>query len=200
MTTNPPCADTRWLSAFHAQMLRFASVQLGNAQTAQDVVQESLAAALAERGAPCDSAGYKRWVFGILKHKIVDQIRRQSRLVALADLAGGDDEAGVLDACFGADGEWHPYTRPAAWAAPDESMASKQFWHVFDTCLARLPAHSARVFMMREYLGFESSEICQRLAMTVSALHVTLHRARLRLRSCLEMRWFAREARSDDHM
>jgi RNA polymerase sigma-70 factor (ECF subfamily) len=61
---------------------------------------------------------------------------------------------------------------------------------VFEICLTRLPENTARVFMMREFIGFDTSEICQELGMTVSNCHVILHRARMRLRLCLEQRWF----------
>ena len=49
--------------------------------------------------------------------------------------------------------------------------------------------------MMREFVELETEEICRSVDMTVTNLHVTLHRARLRLRECLENNWFAGDAR-----
>ena len=66
----------------------------------------------------------------------------------------------------------------------------KQFWRVFDACLERLPSNTARVFMMREFLGFETDEICKELALSASNCWVILHRARMALRLCLESQWF----------
>jgi len=43
---------------------------------------------------------------------------------------------------------------------------------------------------MREWLELESDEICTELAITSANLWVLLHRARLRLRDCLQARWF----------
>ena len=37
-----------------------------------------------------------------------------------------------------------------------------------------------------------SEEICKELSLTPTNLYVQLHRARLRLRECLELNWFAR--------
>jgi len=68
-------------------------------------------------------------------------------------------------------------------------MASTQFWAVFEICLDRLPEQTSRVFMMREFLGFESDEICDTLGLSTSNCHVILHRARMRLRQCLETGW-----------
>ena len=44
--------------------------------------------------------------------------------------------------------------------------------------------------MMREWLELESDEICKELAITPTNLWVMLHRARLRLRECLQAGWF----------
>jgi len=47
--------------------------------------------------------------------------------------------------------------------------------------------------MMREFLELDTSEICQNENLTVSNLNVTLYRARLRLRECLEDNWYQAE-------
>lgn len=44
--------------------------------------------------------------------------------------------------------------------------------------------------MMREFLGFETDEICKELALSASNCWVILHRARMALRLCLESQWF----------
>ena len=54
-----------------------------------------------------------------------------------------------------------------------------------------LPATQGRVFMMREWLELSTDEICQELQVTPTNLWVLLHRARMRLRECLQQRWFS---------
>ncbi len=68
-------------------------------------------------------------------------------------------------------------------------MESKQFWRVFEACLDHLPPNTGRVFMMREFLGFDTEEICAQLSITSTNLHVILHRARNKLRGCMETGW-----------
>lgn len=46
--------------------------------------------------------------------------------------------------------------------------------------------------MMREYVGLDAREVCSEVGITSTNLKVMLHRARLRLRECLEDRWFER--------
>lgn len=52
-------------------------------------------------------------------------------------------------------------------------------------CLRRLPTQTGRVFMMREWLGFETSEICTQLGLTAENCRMILHRARMGLRQCM---------------
>jgi RNA polymerase sigma-70 factor (ECF subfamily) len=68
-------------------------------------------------------------------------------------------------------------------------MQSRQFWAVFEACLEHLPPNTGRVFMMREFLGFEAAEICSQLGISTSNCHVILHRARVKLRGCMESGW-----------
>ena len=58
-------------------------------------------------------------------------------------------------------------------------------------CLDKLPPNTARVFMMREVMELDASEICKELSITSTNLWVILYRARLALRHCLEQHWFA---------
>ena len=48
--------------------------------------------------------------------------------------------------------------------------------------------------MMKEFIELDSNEICAEANITMSNLNVLLHRARLRLRECLEDRWFKPES------
>lgn len=45
---------------------------------------------------------------------------------------------------------------------------------------------------MREWLELSVEDICKELGMTQTNLYVQLHRARFRLRECLEINWFVK--------
>ncbi|MDA3914066.1 RNA polymerase factor sigma-70 [Oleiagrimonas sp.] len=180
------------------QMLRFATLQLGNADLAEDAVQEALIGAMKNARSFARRAAFKTWVFAILKHKIADQLRARQRLVPvhrlLDDEQASDDE--IMDSLFKRGGPWRREQRPQHWREPDEAMQDQHFWETFESCLEHLPGRQARAFMMREFVGLETAEICRELSITVTNLNVTLHRARLRLRECLENHWFAGDRRS----
>ncbi|MBK5207223.1 MAG: RNA polymerase factor sigma-70, partial [Polaromonas sp.] len=171
-------------------------VQLSDSHLAEDAVQEAPIGALKNAKSFGGRAALKTWVFAILKNKIADALRQKQRLVYAGSLMHEDEEDEDFSALFDARGFWQKDERPVAWANPEEALRQGDFWRVFEVCLEHLPGNQARVFMMREFVELESDEICKAVGITVSNLNVMLHRARLRLRECLENRWFANGERS----
>ena len=168
-------------------LLRYALLQLRNQEQADDVVQETLLAALEGRARFAGASSLKTWLTGILKHKILDVIRRKSREQPLAASDDGDESA-TVDSLFKADGHWQQM--PATWGDPDQALENRKFWEIFEICSKLMPERTARVFMLREVMELSTEEICQELAITPTNLWVILHRARLALRECLEIKWF----------
>jgi RNA polymerase sigma-70 factor (ECF subfamily) len=180
------------LNALRPDLLRFARLQLRDAGAAEDAVQETLLAALTGSHRFESRSSYKTWLISILRNKIIDIIRSQGREVTASSLA--DDEAdddSLADSLFDRRGHWKDAARPGRWADPEASFEQQQFWRVFEACLDHLPEKTARVFMMREFLGFETDEICKETGISSSNCWVVLHRARAGLRACLEDSWFA---------
>src|SRR5688572_26400631 len=164
-------------------LLRYATLQLRDGHAAEDAVQETLLAALAGEAGFGARASLRTWLTGILKHKIIDAVRRASREAP----AASDEE---FDALFDERGHW--LEMPGAWADPDASLEQQRFYAALEACLARLPQKIAQAFMMREHLGLETGEICKELAITPTHCWVLLYRARVALRECLEREWFGK--------
>jgi len=167
-------------------LLRYATLQLRDAASAEDAVQEALVAALAGESNFAGRSNLRTWLTGILKHKIVDTIRRQSRERPAATDA--DATTAEFDALFDDSGHWAE--PPDPWAQPEGALAQKQFLAALEQCLRDLPERTAQAFIMREHLGLETAEICKELAVTPTHLWVMLYRARMALRQCLQMNWF----------
>jgi len=188
--------DPAFLTGLRRQMLGFAILQLSDQALAEDAVQDALMGALKNAGSFGRRAALKTWVFAILKNKIADILRKRTRLVDASSLIHDDEQDEDLNTLFDRKGFWQVEERPTAWAQPMEAVKNNHFWLVFDTCLNELPESQSRVFMMREFIELESTEICATLEITTSNLHVLLYRARLRLRECLENNWFIEGDRS----
>ena len=170
-------------------LLRVALLQLRDRDAAEDVVQETLLAALTGQASFTGKSTLKTWLTGILKHKVVDAIRRRQR-EPLAQASFTEElDLDDFDALFADNGAWdHP---PADWGDPETALGRRQFFDILDFCLEKLPPNTARVFMMREVMELETGEICKELAITANNLWVILYRARMTLRLCLEQNGFA---------
>jgi len=186
-------ADERFVATLRTQMIKFAYMHLGDRHLAEDAVQEALAGAWSGAQRFAGRAAIKTWVFAILKNKVADLLRHKQRMVDASSLTKEGEEDAMSD-LFDERGHWLQDSAPTAWHCPEASLEQQQFWAVLEVCLDGMPTAQARVFMMREFMGFESDEICSTVSVSSSNLFVLLHRARLRLRECLGQRWFAQAA------
>ena len=176
------------LEAHRASLFKFAMLQLRNEAQAEDVVQETLLAAMQGADRFAGKSSVRTWLIGILKFKIIDQIRQSSR-ERPSDSENEDDARNDFDALFDEDGRH--VEKPSDWGNPEATLSQNQFFAVLERCMERLPKNTARVFAMREIMGFENAEICKELDISTTNCGVLLYRARMALRLCLDQRWFA---------
>jgi RNA polymerase sigma-70 factor (ECF subfamily) len=185
-----PVAVQEQLAAHRDYLYRFALLHLRDESRAQDVVQETLLAAMEGRSGFSGRAQLRTWLTGILKHKIIDVFRRQSRETPLQAGPEAESDEDFADLYFNPKDQDHLHTFPTTWGNPEKSLEQKRFWEIFDACSKQMPPQIARVFTMRELMGLETEEICKELGITANNCWVMLYRARMNLRQCLETRWF----------
>lgn len=173
------------LEKLRPQLMKYAQLQLRNSAWAEDAVSETLLAAIEKPQSFGGQSQLKTWLIGILKHKLIDQIRRNSREMSTSS---ADDNQDFEDDLFKPDGHWRD--APKDWGDPEHCLRQQDFMQVLEACVEHLPGQQGRLFMMREWLELDTDEICKELAISATNLWVTLHRARLRLRECMQLNWF----------
>jgi len=108
----------RQIESHRGYLMRVAQLQLRDRDAAEDVVQDTLLAALSGSGFAGKSS-LKTWLTGILKHKIIDAIRKKQREpVVVAAFGDIDSELDIedFDALFKDNGAWE--TKAAEWGDP----------------------------------------------------------------------------------
>ncbi len=171
--------------AHRTALLRFAVLQIRDRDVAEDLVQDTLVAALSASNGFAGDSSLRTWLTGILRHKIIDHLRKAGReqsLDALTEASGAED----IDAMFH-DGRY--VQRPADWGDPERLLSERQFMKALERCVEGLPPVTSQAFLMREVMGLETEEICKELGVSSTNCWVLLHRARMRLRACLEETW-----------
>jgi len=185
MTTNDP---SRWVDEHGDILYRCALQRVRKPDVAQDLVQETLLAAVGTQERFRGQSTVRSWLRGILKHKICDYYRNLGRETSFTDLGFLADECAYK---FVPEGYWVHMNGPKEWKPePDEIMHRDEFWKTMRDCLGKLPERVATVFMMHEMDEVDSKEICATLLISENNLWVMLHRARMGLRECLAMNWF----------
>ena len=178
----------RWVDEHGDVLYRYALVRVRKPEIAQDLVQETLLAAMRSYEKFAGQSSVRSWLCGILKHKLGDYFRKLGRETSFTDLEFLADECSEK---FVPEGYWVHMNGPKEWKPEvGEVMHRDEFWKVMRECLGRLPDRVATVFMMREMDEIESKEICATLSISENNLWVMLHRARMALRKCLATNWF----------
>ena len=186
--TRPATSDTRpeaWLDQHGDALFAFAMARVTNRAVAEDLVQDTLLAAISARNQFEQKSTVRTWLLGILRHKVIDHIRRESRARQF------DQEMAEAEAAnFDRKGIWT--SELGRWPAdPTDTLEQDEFWEVFEQCRTKLPRLLYEAFALREMEQLSCDEVCKILAITSTNLSVRLHRARLALRKCLEQNWFS---------
>lgn len=173
-----------WANRHLDALLGYALQRVSQRETAEELVQETFLAAIQNHKRFSGQSSELTWLIGILRHKIADHYRQQARSTPPEE----DDKQAA--GRFNKRGHWTP--KPAAWQGdPADLVENQEFWETLRNCLSALPVPLAHAFIMREMEEQDSQEVCETLNIAPTNLWARLHRARLRLRDCLEFNWFA---------
>jgi len=182
----------KWLDHHGDYLYRYALMRVREAALAEDLLQETLLAAVGSYQTHAGRSSERTWLVGIMKHKVIDHFRRVARN-AQFQLTPEDNLSDIEG--FEKSGPWRGHWRedraPTSWlVVASQCLESREFWETFDRCLSQLPPQVATAFTLREIDGLTTTEICEILNVTPNNLWVLLHRGRHKLRDLLEVEWF----------
>jgi RNA polymerase sigma-70 factor, ECF subfamily len=161
-------------------LFRFAMRRVGEADLADDLVQETMLAALAQKNAGfAGRSTYRVWLAGILKHKMMDALRERSKFVPLMVTDEDGEESQFSPGLMLMQANGAPANDPQHACELSELLAQVQ------DALASLPAGVAEVFMAREVEGETTESIAARSGLTPANIWVRVHRARKALQAHL---------------
>ena len=137
-TAGSPSIPEQWLNLHGDALFRYALVLVADEHHAEDLVQETLLAALKSRERYSAAASERTWLIAILRHKALDDRRRNHRRDQY--LAGVDP---AVEGNFNRLGKWRK--PPGRWTpAPQALLESQEFRTVFQSCMSALPRACAR--------------------------------------------------------
>ncbi|BBP46199.1 RNA polymerase sigma factor [Thiosulfatimonas sediminis] len=195
MSFHTPTQDpfAQQIAPLRPRLLAFARLHLNCSEDCDDLVQETLFAAWHRYAQFQGKSTLETWVFAILRRKLIDLYRQRSKIQIFEY---DENQLPDTDTLFQEDEHWQKVQAPTVWPTPYKQMENEHFWQVFDLCIYHLPEQTSRVFSLHELLGFDTQQICETLQISEQNCWTILHRARLKLRACLEKNWFSPEESS----
>jgi RNA polymerase sigma-70 factor, ECF subfamily len=173
----------QWLSLHGDALFRYALLLVADEHHAEDLVQETLLAALKARNRYAGAASERTWLIAILRNKVIDERRRdhhRNEFLAEVDPA--------VEGRFNRFGKWRK--PPSGWTPnPQSLLESQEFWAIVRSCLRALPINLREAFTLRVVEGLDARETCRILEISNTNLWTMLYRARERLRRCLAAKW-----------
>jgi len=182
----------QWVERYGDYLFNYAASRVSDREKAEDLVQETFLAALRARDHYRGESTERTWLTSILKRKIIDTYRKK---YSSRESAFGDTEGAAFDGDYyrGEDpfgGHWQEGKEPHSQSLlPEGKLEEEELKGFILDCIEHLKPNLAAVFIMKMIDEEDSSYICKELGITPSNLWVMLHRARLRMRDCLEKKW-----------
>jgi len=188
-------AARRWVTEHGDMLWRFAMARTRSSEAAEEIVQETVLAAMQSYGRFTGGSSERTWLMGIAAHKIADHFRRVRRAKSPGMAGISPDATCVCSTCrgmFTGDGMWA--CTAGKW--PDLKLSEaekKEQADMLRACIDALPPGQSEAVWMRDILGIPAAEVCKAMGLTDTNLWTRMHRARVALRSCLETKFGVRK-------
>jgi RNA polymerase sigma-70 factor (ECF subfamily) len=160
----------------HAQVLFRGALGLGfSGEEAEDLVQDVFVTFLERIDSFEGKSQLRTWLFGILHRKALEKRRARAR----------DERFDPIDEVFES-----RFDRAGSWSRPPQDieklLLSSEAGAAIGECMEGLSLNQRQAFLLREVEEMETEQICKILGVSVTNFGVLMHRARARLRECLE--------------
>ena len=175
-----------WPIEYGTDLYHYAINRLGDANSAKDVVQETYMAGLKGSDRFDENGSMRRWLFGILKHKIVDQYRVHYRehVEDMEKIKGKLNKLPQEKI-----GKKHCLIAGQKPLPPFEAIKGKELQGICHEGLSQMSDPVAKTFKMYVIDGLSTEEISKRLSISKANVWVRIHRARKRLKSFIGKEW-----------
>jgi len=178
---------TTWLDEHGDALFRYALIRVRDSSVAEDLVQDTLLAAMTAAHSFQGASSERTWLIGILRHKLLDFFRRTARERNLEQDWANSPVGGSQ--AFDEQGRWKAAL--GEWGSPEKSLEKTEFWRVFNGCIDASPEQLRTPFALRELEGLDTNAVIRTLDISSkNNLWVMLSRARQRIRNCLQSQWF----------
>lgn len=176
-----------WVKSFTGDLSRYVRSRVKDPAVADDLVQLTFVSAWQTLEKFAGDSSARTWLFSILKHKLADHYRkvyREGQRVSGLDVMADDP----LSNEFQPSGHWHRDHTPAELPDPSGEEDKERLDRALRHCLDLLPENLRGAVEMKYLLEKDGEAIQKALGISATNYWQQLHRAKLKLRSCIQGR------------
>jgi RNA polymerase sigma-70 factor (ECF subfamily) len=172
-----------WVKIYTKDLFSYTITKVHQKEIAEDLVQDAFLSAYQSYENYKGKSNVKTWLFSILKHKIADYFRSKYK-------SSTEVSSDLIDKFFDGNHRWKPECRPQHWTEEKELLDDPEFSKALNDCFNKLPDKWSYAVQLKFLEEHNSKIICSKLEITTSNFWQIIHRAKLHLRNCLELKWF----------
>lgn len=178
-----------WVNQFSDELFSWALYKTSSKETAEDLVQETFLAAFHKIDTFQGKSQPKTWLFSILNNKVIDHYRLSAKTTKQTFSISENSGYELSDGLFNETENWKNNDINPIWDQEEELLDNPEFNNVMQDCMEDLPQKWKFAVTSKYLTDKNTDEICQELEITVSNYWQIVHRAKLLLKKCLEMKW-----------
>jgi RNA polymerase sigma-70 factor (ECF subfamily) len=185
MLAGDEAAFTGLVDAMHGRLLRFVRALVGSAEDAEDVVQDTWLATLANLRQWQGRAALRTWIYAIAVKRARKVAARRGRMLDFSALAVAGEE-GAADPAAAGKPPWKTGPGPAT---PLGGLHDREVLDELERVVSGLPPAQQAVIVLCAIEGLDADSVCNVLGLSRTNRRVILHRARTRVRAALKKRF-----------
>lgn len=180
---------SKWVVEYGDDLYSWAFYKTSSRETAQDLIQETFLSAFKSYKNFKHESQPKTWLFKILNNKIIDYYRKSANSLKGVELKDEAAHERMVNKLFDQNDNWEPTGFEQTWEDDQHLLDNPEFNEIMDGCIKDLPSAWQFAVTAKYHLDKEPRDICQELNITASNYWQILHRAKLLLKKCIEIKW-----------
>jgi RNA polymerase sigma-70 factor (TIGR02943 family) len=189
ITQNNKIVLEKWVKQFSDELFSWALYKTSSKETAEDLVQETFLAAFRKLDTFQGKSQPKTWLFSILNNKVIDYYRSSAKTTKQNFSLTESSGVAITEGLFNQYGCWKTNDVNPIWDQEEELLDNPDFNNTLEICMEELPTKWQLAITSKYLTQKNATEICQELEITVSNYWQIVHRAKLLLKKCLDVKW-----------
>jgi RNA polymerase sigma-70 factor (TIGR02943 family) len=186
---DPKKVVEKWVNHFSDELFSWAMYKTSSKETAEDLVQETFLAAFHKIDTYQGKSQPRTWLFSILNNKVIDYYRLSAKTTKRNYSMSENSASSLADGLFDETERWKKNEINPIWDQEEELLDNTEFNNVMKGCMDDLPQKWKYAITSKYLTDKKTNEICQELEITVSNYWQVVHRAKLLLKNCIEVKW-----------